>query len=62
MKEKLLFKAVVDLSEVVYDLVGNAHNYSERTAKKMSKALTSINALLPNKKLLTQQSNHRSCR
>jgi len=43
MKEKLLFKAVVDLSEVVYDLVGNAHNYSERTAKKMSKALTSIN-------------------
>jgi hypothetical protein len=36
-----------DLSEVVSDLVINNNNYSDKLIKKMSKAITSINNLLP---------------
>lgn len=40
-----IFKALVALSEVVYDLVGRDGNYSKETAEKLSKALSLINQI-----------------
>ena len=36
-------QALVDLSEVINSLVRNQYNYSEDTARLLSKALSSIN-------------------
>jgi hypothetical protein len=41
-----VYRALVDLSETLFLLVNMNHNYSERVANQLSKALTSINNLI----------------
>jgi hypothetical protein len=50
MREKEIYQALVDISEVLYDLVSLPSNYSTTTGKKLSQALRSINKCIPEKK------------
>lgn len=44
---KEVFKALVDISEVLHIIISNNSVYSDEVAKKLNQALSSINRCLP---------------